>query len=85
MRQGGTPTVPATLATRPHLAAAWAERVQQQLLELLPANSELILLAGLRYREEIEPFLRKRGFPVSVLLEGLKIGKQSQRLKQAAE
>lgn len=65
--------------------SAWAERVQQQLLELLPADAEVILLAGLRYREEIEPFLRKRGFPVSVPLEGLKIGEQLQRLKQAAE
>ena len=64
---------------------AWAERVQQQLLELLPADAEVILLAGLRYREEIEPFLRKRGFPVSVPLEGLRIGEQLQRLKQAAE
>ena len=64
---------------------AWAERVQQQLLELLPADAEVILLAGLRYREEIEPFLRKRGFPVSVPLEGLRIGEQLRRLKQAAE
>ena len=64
---------------------AWAERVQRQLLELLPANAEVILLAGLRYREEIEPFLRQRGFPVSVPLEGLAIGKQLQWLKQANE
>ena len=64
---------------------AWAERVQKQLLELLPSGAEVILLAGLRYREEIEPFLRKRGFLVSVPLEGLKIGMQLQRLKQAAE
>ena len=63
----------------------WAERVQQQLIELLPADAEVILLAGLRYREEIEPFLRQRGFPVSVPLAGLKIGKQLQRLKQVAE
>lgn len=45
----------------------------------------MILLAGLRYREEIEPFLRKRGFAVSVPLEGLKIGEQLRYLKHAAE
>jgi cytoplasmic iron level regulating protein YaaA (DUF328/UPF0246 family) len=64
---------------------AWAERVKKQLLEILPVGAEVILLAGLRYREEIEPFLRRRGFPVSVPFEGLTIGKQLQRLKQAAE
>jgi hypothetical protein len=64
---------------------AWAERVQKQLLDILPADAEVILLAGLRYREEIEPFLRNRGFSVSVPLEGLKIGEQLQRLKQVAK
>jgi hypothetical protein len=64
---------------------AWAERVEQQLLEILPVGAEVILLAGMRYREEIEPFLRRRGFPVSVPFEGLTIGKQLQRLKQASE
>ena len=64
---------------------AWAARVQQQLLEILPAGAEIILLAGLRYREDVEPFLRKRGFSVSVPFEGLTIGKQLQRLKQDAK
>ena len=71
------------MPTRERLA--WAELVQLQLLELLPTGAEVILLAGLRYREEIVPFLRERGFSVSVPLEGLPIGKQLQRLKQAAE
>jgi hypothetical protein len=61
---------------------AWAEKVEQQLLELLPTDAEIILLAGERYREHIEPFLRERGFQVSVPLRGLQIGKQLQRLKQ---
>jgi uncharacterized protein DUF6884 len=60
----------------------WAKRVQQQLMEILPAGAEIILLAGMRYREEIEGSLRDRGFYVSVPLEGLKIGEQLQRLKQ---
>jgi hypothetical protein len=64
---------------------AWAERVQQKLLEVLPVGAEVILLAGMRYREEIEPFLRNRGFSVSVPFEGLTIGKQLQRLKQDAK
>jgi cytoplasmic iron level regulating protein YaaA (DUF328/UPF0246 family) len=75
-----------TLNTMPKAERlAWADRVQRQLLELLPADAQIILLAGLRYREQIEPFLRKRGFSVTVPLEGLKIGEQLQRLKQAAE
>ena len=38
-----------TLNTMPKRErVAWAERVQQQLLELLPAGAEVILLAGLR-------------------------------------
>lgn len=64
---------------------AWAEKVQKQLLELLPVEAEIILLAGQRYREDIEPFLRKRGYSVSVPLQGLKIGEQLQRLKKVSE
>lgn len=61
---------------------AWGQKVQQQLLDLLPAAAEVILLAGQRYREDIEPFLRKNGYSVSVPLQGLTIGKQLQLLKQ---
>lgn len=61
---------------------AWAKHVLQQLLDILPADAEIILLAGLRYREDIEPFLRNRGFSVSVPLEGLRIGEQLQHLKR---
>ena len=62
---------------------AWAERVQRQLLEVLPTGAEVILLAGVRYREGLVPFLRTRGFSVTVPLEGLGIGKQLQKLKQS--
>jgi uncharacterized HhH-GPD family protein len=72
-----------TLNTMPRRdRLAWAEKVEQQLLGLLPAGAEVILLAGQRYREDIEPFLRKNGHSVSVPLQGLQIGKQLQRLKQ---
>jgi cytoplasmic iron level regulating protein YaaA (DUF328/UPF0246 family) len=75
-----------TLNTMPKRErAAWAERVKQQLLDILPTDAEIIVLAGLRYREEIEGYLRQRGFPVSVPLEGLKIGEQLQRLKQGSQ
>jgi hypothetical protein len=60
---------------------AWAERVQQQLLDVLPAEAEIILLVGSRYRENLEPFLRAHGFSVTVPLQGLRFGQQLQRLK----
>ena len=63
---------------------AWAGRVQPQLLEILPSSAEVILLAGARYREGIEFFLRQHGFSVSTPMEGLGIGKQLQWLNRAA-
>ena len=62
--------------------AVWAERVQKQLLEALPAGADVILLAGSRYREDLYPFLCAHGHSVVVPLEGLPLGKQLQRLKQ---
>jgi Family of unknown function (DUF6884) len=61
---------------------AWAQIVQNQLLELLPADAEVIFLAGLPYRKGIEPFLRQRGYSVTVPLEGLRLGPQLRRLKE---
>ena len=63
---------------------AWASRVQRQLLEVLPASAEVILLAGARYRENLEPFLRSMGHEVSVPLAGLALGKQLKYLKEIA-
>jgi hypothetical protein len=60
---------------------SWGWRVRLQLLDLLPSDAEIVLLAGMRYREEIEPFLRER-FPVSVPMEGLRIGEQLRWLRQ---
>lgn len=60
----------------------WAEKVQVQLLKVLPAEADVLILAGLRYREQIVPFLRVNGFRVSIPLEGLSIGKQLQWLKR---
>lgn len=64
---------------------AWAGGVQRRLLEILPIGAEVILLAGLRYREGLEQFLHQQGFSVKVPLKGLKIGQQLQRLKAGAK
>ena len=60
---------------------AWAERVKQQLLEVLPEGAEIIILAGERYREHLIPFLKQNGFLVSVPMDGLSFGRQLQFLK----
>jgi hypothetical protein len=62
----------------------WAERVQSQLANVLPARAEVIILAGERYREGLVPFLERRGYEVSIPLEGLPFGRQLQRLKKLA-
>ena len=59
----------------------WATLVQRQLLEVLPLGAEVVILAGVRYRENLVPFLRDRGFSVTIPLEGLSFGKQLQHLK----
>lgn len=63
---------------------AWAERVQRQLLDVLPSGAEVIVLAGERYRSDLVPFLTAHGYNVSVPLEGLPLGRQLQRLKELA-
>jgi hypothetical protein len=63
---------------------AWADRVQGQLLEVLPPGAEVIMLAGERYRTDLVPFLRAHGFSVEVPLEGLSLGRQLQRLTELA-
>ena len=65
-----------TLASMPKAARlAWAERVRNQLLQILPPNAEIILLAGSRYRENLESFLLEHGFSVSAPLRGLSLGR----------
>jgi hypothetical protein len=63
----------------------WTDRVQRQLLEILPLNAEVILLAGLRYRQEIQPFLKARGFSVVAPMQGMRIGQQLKYLKRSAD
>ena len=72
-------------AMRKREQLAWAEQVQRRLLQILPEDSEIVLLAGLDYRRYIEPFLRDRRFSVSVPFRGLKFGEQLQILKSVSE
>ena len=72
-----------TLKTMPKRdRRAWAERVQRQLLELLPAGAVVVVLAGERYREGVVPFLESHGFTVEVPMFGLKFGPQLRWLKE---
>ena len=61
---------------------AWAAHVRRQLSEILPPDAEVIVLAGQRYREGLVPFLRDRGFSVSIPLDGLPFGKRLQFLSE---
>lgn len=61
----------------------WAAQVNETLLDLLPAGCRVTILAGMRYREFVEPFLRQRGFHVEVPLASLRIGEQVQWLQHA--
>lgn len=60
----------------------WAERVKQQMESDLPKADRIILLAGVKYRRFLEPWLRHRFAEVSVPMKGLQIGKQLQWLSR---
>lgn len=62
--------------------ASWARRVIRQLPRVVPRRATVIVLAGLKYRADIEPFLRQRCVSVRVPFAGLSIGKQLSRLKR---
>ena len=54
----------------------WAARVKSQMDEILPNADEVVILAGLRFREYLDKYLRSRFFSVTVPMEGLRIGQQ---------
>ena len=54
----------------------WAGKVLTQMESHLGDAKSIVLLAGRRYREFLEPSLRSRGLIVSVPMEGLGIGEQ---------
>ena len=60
----------------------WAQKVQSQMDLALPAADEAIIFAGARYREHLEPWLRRQYASVRVPMQGLQIGKQLQWLSE---
>ena len=54
----------------------WAERVISQMSEKMPEAKSVTFLAGKRYREFLEDYLRNQGVSVEVPMEGLRIGEQ---------
>ncbi len=54
----------------------WASRVLAQLGPHLDGVDSVVILAGRRYREFLEPSLRGRGLAVCVPMEGMRIGEQ---------
>ena len=53
----------------------------KQMDKHLPRADKIVLLAGMRYREFMLPYLRERA-QVIIPLQGLTMGRQLQRLKQ---
>lgn len=62
---------------------AWAEQVLAQLRLVLRSDDRIVMLAGKRYREFLEPALIQDGHEVSVPMRGLAIGRQLWWLKAA--
>jgi hypothetical protein len=59
---------------------SWASRVTTQMDQFMPSVQTLVVFAGLRYREFLMDYLNRR-WTVEVPMEGLRIGKQLQWLK----
>jgi hypothetical protein len=59
---------------------AWASRVTAQTDQLMPSVRTVVVFAGLRYREFLMDYFKRR-WRVEVPMEGLRIGKQLQWLK----
>jgi len=55
---------------------AWARKMIEQMETRLPACEEIVVLAGMRYREFLMDYLQRRCKRVRVPLEGLRIGEQ---------
>ena len=61
----------------------WARRVEDELRKLLHSGDSVVLLAGQRYREFLQPSLLELGCQVSIPMRGLGIGKQLSWLANA--
>jgi cytoplasmic iron level regulating protein YaaA (DUF328/UPF0246 family) len=58
----------------------WASEVSSALGHLIVARDKVVFLAGMAYREFLEPLLDEAGIAVEVPMKGLQIGKQLQWL-----
>ena len=58
----------------------WADRVLEQVRERDSQPARIVMLAGARYREFLEPRLRTMGIRVDVPMIGMRIGEQLQWL-----
>ena len=61
----------------------WALLVEQQMEQELAPASEAVVLAGMRYREDLMPYLRTRFTNVIVPMMGLSSGRQLNWLSNA--
>jgi len=61
----------------------WAAMVRKQMDEILPDAGEVVILAGVKYRENLMTHLQARFPKVSVPMEGLQIGRQLSWMKNA--
>ena len=61
---------------------AWAEKVRHQMEMMLPDADAVVIFAGQKYREYLEPWLRCRFSSVQVPMQGLQIGKQLRWLSE---
>jgi len=61
---------------------SWAERVLPDLRRVLQPGDHVVILAGVKYRENLVNPMQKMGCRVEIPMEGLGIGKQLSWLKQ---
>ena len=54
----------------------WGAHVLQALQEVLPRRATVVMLAGVHYRQHLEPALRELGFNIEVPMKGLRLGEQ---------
>lgn len=61
---------------------AWAKRVLEDLDQVLQPGDHVVILAGIKYRENLMDPIREMGCSIEIPMEGLGIGKQLRWLKQ---
>ncbi len=60
---------------------SWAKNVMSDLAKIVTPGSEVVFLAGVKYRENLIQPLKKMGSKISVPMEGLSFGNQLKWLK----